>query len=83
MSIHFIKCPFCTEGYIAITPGRSICAGCSAKYRIDDQEEYIFVDLKSPSIPINDTYCMACGLVQSPFRKRCRYCGAKISSERQ
>jgi len=83
MSISNIRCPFCTEGYIKAESGENVCRACDAKFRIDDRVQYIFVDLNNPRIPIKGTYCRNCGLVQSHYRKRCRYCGTIVRPKLQ
>jgi hypothetical protein len=71
-------CPFCRVGEVPEEPGRHTCPKCGGAFRLDERVECAFVDLDDPVMPLKGTYCKVCGLIQSPYRKRCNLCQVQL-----
>lgn len=77
------KCPFCGTGDITAVPGKTFCQRCGAQFEIDDRGESVFVDPLTPKLPMEGTFCPACGLVQDGGIERCILCSARLARETQ
>ena len=77
---NYLICPFCLNHSVEPKPGKTICPECSTEFELDDRLECIFVNPKTPKLPMNGLICASCGLVQGTDKRRCVYCGAELST---
>ena len=71
--------PFSGTGSIPAMPGRTVCQECKTQFEIDDREECAFVDPLLPRLPIDETFCPACRLVQDGETENCFLCRAPLN----
>ncbi len=73
-----LPCPFCGSEHIPAVSGKTICQHCGASFEIDDRAECVFVDPLTPTLPMEGTFCPACGLIQDDETENCVLCKARL-----
>ena len=75
------KCPFCGYGSILAKPGKTVCQKCRILFEIDDRGECVFIDPLTPTLPMEGTFCPACGLLQDGEAEDRVLCKARLNRE--